>query len=396
MASLLRKAGDDFEWLKPGDVRKLPKQPTLVCDLLTCGSVSMIYGAPSTGKSAGVLALSFHLAMADDPRFESFGPFYIPNRMAVIYFIAEGQHSLGDRIAAFEKHYGVDCSGAPVYFIPKQARLFTADPMSKNKPLPAERELLAINSLIHRVEEDCGLRVGLIVFDTFSRSLGDALENSNDDMRRVMEIVRAITDKEPPAPHVLLVHHNARSTGLERGATAVAGDLDQKLKASPATDKTRIAPSENDRMSLPVGIVPSDPTIIEIEKNRDGGKGVRIQCDLWPIHVRTEAFKNEKTRPIYAIVCTRVVAGSANVSARVAAAAAGDARKIMALIEQMDAEGTAPILKDDLRKRWRAQSGKKADAARKAVDRALEALEKAGKVIVNGETIALRREEAVR
>lgn len=191
---------DDSLWtIVPGrDLKYLPPLTWLIPDVIVEGGICVLYGESGTGKS--FIALDYAMQIAQEHR--------------VVYVPAEGEAGYRKRVAAWCQHHGKD--EAHSYFLFGYANLF-------------EKEVFEL-----LLEDLMRLKPKLAVFDTLAMVMTGGDENGSRDMGIVMRNCRRITRQVGSA--VMLVHHTRKGGDSERGSTALRGNSDTMIKASPADD----------------------------------------------------------------------------------------------------------------------------------------------------------------
>ncbi len=167
-------------------------------------SLSVVFGAPSGGKSFTVLDMCCSIDSGKDWHGRKV------KQKPVLYLAAEGQAGMLKRIEAWKRHHG------------KELPTFALLPMPCLVDEPTQRrELLTmIKDLPHKP--------GIIILDTLARSMtGD--ENSTADMGKVV-IAAGILIEETGA-QVVIIHHTGKDESRgPRGAIALTGATDSMFK----------------------------------------------------------------------------------------------------------------------------------------------------------------------
>lgn len=136
---------------------------------------------------------------------------------AVFYLAGEGQRGLANRLAGWERHFGVSLAGAPLFVsagIP--ALCAPGTPEAVREVIHAHAaELLAAG----------GVEPALIVVDTVARAMGGANENTQEDMGQFIQACDLLKDDWKAT--VLAVHHTGHTDQERgRGSSAFGGALD--------------------------------------------------------------------------------------------------------------------------------------------------------------------------
>jgi len=173
-----------FRLLSVSELLALPAPAWLLERYLPIGGLSVLYGAPGSGKSFVALAWALSVA-AGQPWIDSQT---VQGR--VIYVAAEGSSGLGKRIAAYTDSRALTPDGIQ----------FIREPVNLGEP----RDVDAL------VAGAAAAQPALVVIDTLSRCMESLDENSPEDMGRVIAGVDRI--RRATGAHVVLVHHAGWST----------------------------------------------------------------------------------------------------------------------------------------------------------------------------------------
>jgi hypothetical protein len=93
---------------------------------------------------------------------------------------------------------------------------------------------------VRAIEQATGVKIGLIVLDTFVDFLGDAEENSNTELRQVMRAIQLIARDLDAA--VVIVHHMGKDASKgARGGTATNAKADLRLDCTKEAGFTNLA-----------------------------------------------------------------------------------------------------------------------------------------------------------
>lgn len=202
-----RKSGqgepdETYQWNRGADVlsykqlRRMPRPPWLIEDVLPGVAFSMIYGFSSTGKSLWTLDMA--LCIATGYKWQG----HPVHQVDVLYVTAEGLEEHPKRTAAWAKKHSVRDNELERHFFtyPAPVRLWHDD--------------WSIRFFTDAIERK-GIHPGLVVFDTYSACLGGADEKDNGQAREVVDHLDDIRRRWKTA--VLVVHH----TGSEVGEAAL-------------------------------------------------------------------------------------------------------------------------------------------------------------------------------
>jgi hypothetical protein len=200
-------------------LRWLPDEPPsrrfewLVKNLIPAGSLGMIAAQPKTGKTFVATHLSLCIASGK--------PFFgrkIKRRCGVYYIAAEGSSGLAQRFRTAQEH-------SPHKYDDKECPILLDDrapSLAKDPDVVAFVEHVKYG--IQEAQERFGVPLGLIVFDTFSRSFNVEDENSAGEISRLLKVLTRITQDTNAA--VLIIHHHTKNGTAPRGSGVLTGDPD--------------------------------------------------------------------------------------------------------------------------------------------------------------------------
>ncbi|MDC1407924.1 AAA family ATPase [Candidatus Puniceispirillum sp.] len=210
-------SGDEcFHFLGASDLRNMPPIEWLVGweeeGFITAQGLSLIYGAPATGKS--FLALDMALSIANGVRWQG-----VPVKQGKVLFVAgEGVAGLGKRLKAWEAHHKIRDTGN-----------FCVLPIAVNFREPSE-----VDKLIRSIEAADG-EWACVVIDTVARSLSGGDENSATDAGVWIAVADRVRQSHGCA--LIGVHHSGKDTtrGM-RGSSAFLGGVDTSLLVTKERD----------------------------------------------------------------------------------------------------------------------------------------------------------------
>lgn len=261
------------------DIKPALDAHDFVEDLLGDNQLSVVYGESNCGKTFLALDLALHLAQ---------GAKWFGREMrqcTVVYLAMEGGHGIRNRISAFKMHHGLEDARIALAVVPETVSLL-------NPSTDAHALIDAIAVAAQRFEG----RVGLTIFDTFSRALAGGNENDSEDMGtavRNADMIRKMTGS-----HVMLIHHSgkdadagARGHSLLRAATdteiEVVRDHDTGISTVTVTKQREL--DTNGRFSF---------KLESIEVGRTPrGKAVK-SCVLQPMEFAVEPKRKTKEKPL--------------------------------------------------------------------------------------------------
>jgi KaiC/GvpD/RAD55 family RecA-like ATPase len=228
----------------------------LVEDLITAGSVALIYGPPGCGKTFLVLDMVLSIAQKwNDEWFERW-----VRKGRVVYVAAEAGQTIRNRIAAW-----------------------TTERLGLAKPDEVEFEVvMSPVDLCHRKKGDVErlvLAIGacqVVVIDTVSRAMGGGDENGPDDMGAFITALDLL--RHQLGTTVIAVHHTGKDEGRgSRGHSSLACAADTWI--------------EVDKRDLGVSVA----TVV---RQRDGPGGGQIAFSLRQVVLG----ENERGKPVTSCV----------------------------------------------------------------------------------------------
>lgn len=202
------------------ELQGIESPPYLVKGFLIAKAASVIYGPPKSRKSFVMLDLAAHVALGRPwcGRKVLQGP--------VFYVVAEGWHSINNRVEAFFQHHGLEREGVPL-FVMQPVRLGGKEGKDDAEAIVAEIERQKVEPV-------------LIVLDTLNRTMvGD--ENSTQDMSAYIRRLDYLRGKT--GAHVCVVHHTGKDKDRgSRGSSALQGAVDTECPVDRAEDLTAVGP----------------------------------------------------------------------------------------------------------------------------------------------------------
>lgn len=183
----------------------------LVQDLFERDSLALLFGDPGCGKSFFALALAASVATGRsfNGRKVRSGP--------VVYIAGEGQNGLRRRLSAWETHFGIDLSAAPLFI--------SGGPTSLLEPAAVKQLTAALDEVTAQAGPPA-----LIVLDTLARNFGPGDENDTQHMSAFISAVDAMR-RMYPACAALIVHHTGHGEKARaRGSMALRAALDAEYR----------------------------------------------------------------------------------------------------------------------------------------------------------------------
>ena len=212
----------------------------LVKGLIPRTGLTVIWGAPKSGKSFWTFDVLMHVALGWDYRGRRVdqGP--------VVYCAFEGATGFRARIEAFRSRFlPEDAVPVPFYLVP-----ITLDLVSDHK------------ELISAIRSELGDAVPHAVsLDTLNRSLRGS-ENSDQDMGAYVKAADAI--RETFDCSIPIVHHCGIDETRPRGHTSLRGALEAQLVVKRGT---------------------ADTIFVTVEEMKEGPSGETVACELEQVEV---------------------------------------------------------------------------------------------------------------
>lgn len=213
--------------------------------LLPLGALAALVGPPGAGKSFVALDLAASIAAGLKPLGRSV------LAGSVLYLAAEGTAGLPQRLSAWKHAHSLAGTTVPLAFVTQSLNLFA--------PGDEQHAIRACAALAARCPD---APVRLVIIDTLARSMPGADENSAKDVGLVIEHAERI--RRATGATVLLVHHTAKGSDVERGSSALRGAMDTVLAVraddpdAPAGTKMLIVDKQKDG-------APAEPIVFQLE-----------------------------------------------------------------------------------------------------------------------------------
>lgn len=224
-------------------VLELDSRPILK-GLIEPGSFVVIYGPSGSGKSFFTADIAQHIAIGAPWRGRKV------RQSLVVYVASEAGASIIKRFVAWRDNRLSDATEAvPLAVLTRGPNLLAALDVEK------------LTEQLSALQAECGLPLGLVVFDTLSRSIPGGDENSAEDMTMAVNAADYIREKFQAA--TVYVHHSGKDHAKgARGHSALFAAADLVLGVSD-------------------GVATS-------EKVRDGVAGERFPFTLEPVEIGTD------------------------------------------------------------------------------------------------------------
>lgn len=187
----------------------------IVKGVLHTGSLTLIYGAPKSGKSFLTTDLLVSIAAGADDWLghKIVKPGY------VIYLTCEGHSGFWKRLQAIALHRWGRLDHFPEQFILGVGRPTFIQISNKNLALPRTED---IEKALDRYAK-LGITPTALAIDTVFRSFAPGNVNSSDHMMAYVEAVQRIADR---GTGVALVHHATKSAATPAGSVSLIGACD--------------------------------------------------------------------------------------------------------------------------------------------------------------------------
>lgn len=188
-------------------------------NMLTNGSMSVIYGPSNCGKTFFVLDMALHVAWGVEWRGNEV------DKGAIVYLSLEGAQGVRNRISAFRKHHGIE--DLPFVAMPKPVDL-----------LSNQADVAAVIQLVDHVASATGLPVRMVIVDTLSRAMAGGNENSPEDMTALIGNCDRIRDAT--GAHLCIVHHSGKDEARgARGHSSLRAATDTEIEIKRDPNLTR-------------------------------------------------------------------------------------------------------------------------------------------------------------
>lgn len=335
---------------KAGEFRPMINAPFVVKNLFKPGEVGMIAGAPGLGKSTITAAIAAHAAQG-----RNFGGLPVRNAV-VIYYAAEDAYGVLCRAHPYMRDPA--CAHAPFYVIHGAPNLL--DPETPEK----------VARFVSMKQAEHGCDQALVIFDTLNRCIGEADENSSSAMGAVVGSATSIAQTTNSA--VVFVHHVGNGNpDRPRGSSAFHGNVDCLCllnKASVAgSEKVVLLNAVKQKNAQELGALPFKLSGLKIGTDSDGctvtvPMATPMEPKAFASAAKVAKAANDNGKP------------SHDTNERRA-----DIERVLTELAKTDPGSFFSPTEIAARSGSVFNEVRGSDSLRKAVSRALEALEKAGK-----------------
>jgi hypothetical protein len=188
----------------------------LIVGLMIEGALGFIFGPPGSLKTFVAIDIALHLATGKS----SWWGRPMQRKGAVVYICSEGYASMKYRIAAWERHRGVNADNAPFCLIRQNINFMKLEDVAK------------LLETVQAVADETGEPIVAVFVDTVSRVLPGAEENLQKDMTLFIAACDAVRQRFRTT--VVGVHHTNAGGGF-RGSTVMpaAGDFILETRREP-------------------------------------------------------------------------------------------------------------------------------------------------------------------
>jgi hypothetical protein len=233
------------KWRTSTELKKQAPPEKLLGRILWRNSLVLLTGDPGTYKS--FLALDWALCIRTGRPWSAHKRGKVHHTGQVAYLAGEGDAGIPKRIAAWEKaHYDGKDAGIEVF------------PSAVGLRAESSEAQALIAAIVDRDPV-------LVVIDTLARYSLGLDENSVKDMGEFIAIADQI--RQQTGACVLLIHHNARGSGRERGSTSLRG----------ATDGLFILEKVTDKEAAEKGLYTVELTLDRLKDESSGGDPLAVQ-----------------------------------------------------------------------------------------------------------------------
>lgn len=242
--------------------------PYFVKGLVHRGDLSVVYGQSGCGKTFLVLDLAHAVATG---RASVFGRRVRAGRVAL--FALEGASGLAKRVSAIQSEFG------------RAENLFVY-----RKPLVLFQNQEMVRDVIDAV---LVCEAEFVIFDTLSRTMSGANENSPEDMTAMVGVFGLI--QSSTGAHVMLVHHSGKNEASgARGHSSLRAAVDIELEVTSGEGgerRVRVAKGRDDADGQEYGF---RLRVVELGEDDDGDQITTCTVEPSSSPPRTKAVKISK------------------------------------------------------------------------------------------------------
>jgi hypothetical protein len=241
-------------FLREADLLAEQPAPDLVDGLLVQGSIFMIFGPKNLGKTF----LNFNLAYSLATQRPTFLGRPIHKHGHVVLIVAEGGSRLNVRAQAWRNERRVT-GPADISFLKRAVDL---------------RDRRAVDALIGTIAP---LNPVLLTFDTLSRNMPGAVENSAEDMTVAIASCDRIRGEIPGLTIGVMHHPTKANDDVERGSSAFTGAVDTVISAR-IEQGVRTLYCKYQRDVEPFDPIPYELHTVDVPQYRDGQGNPYTSC----------------------------------------------------------------------------------------------------------------------
>lgn len=307
---------------------KLDSRP-IVKGMIEPGAFIVIYGPSGSGKSFFTADIAQHIATGQPWRGRKV------QKGLVVYVASEAGASILKRFVGWrDNRMGESTEHIPLAIL------------TRGPDLMNQVQIALLCDQLAQLQEECGLPLALVVFDTLSRSMPGADENSTEDMSMAVNVADYIRERFDAA--AAYVHHTGKdSTKGPRGAYALYAAADLVLLV-----EDKVASVEKVRDGLMTEKFPFTLEPVEIGLDADGDPVMTCLLNASD----AESYQQPKKTPIRGIAAIALQALREEINTN------GQALPETSTI----AKGVRGVKLDQWRERFRIRYGEDKDASVRA------------------------------
>ncbi len=269
-------------FLTEADLLAEQPAPDLVDGLLVQGSIFMIFGPKNLGKTFLNFDLAYRLATRQPTLFGR----PIHRHGHVILILAEGGSRLNVRAQAWRNEHRVT---AP------------ADLSIYKRPIDL-RNQRDVDALIATVAP---LNPVLITFDTLSRNMPGAVENSAEDMTVAIATLDRLRAELPGVTIGVLHHPTKASDDIERGSSAFTGAVDTVISAR-VEQGVRMLYCKYQRDIEPFEPIPYRLETVDVPQYRDQQGNPYTSCIIRPLTAEEASRTRDANSALQELIIRRL------------------------------------------------------------------------------------------
>jgi hypothetical protein len=337
----------------------------LVYGMFAKGEMSVLFGEPSAGKSIVADDVAFHVAHA----MPWFG--METSKTTVLYYAAERAKLVKRRLRGLEDYHEIN----------DLTRIVIG---SGGLDIRNERDTGLFINDIRRASDESGEDVGLVILDTFSRSLNGGDENSQSDVGDAVKNMQRIVDET--GVHLMAIHHVGVSMDAKkrmRGSSVLTGGIDKSFLVTQPKKGEIIIAGVKDNDPVGDGAMPPLKMLIRAFKTGTDASGRDLTVPYLTLPDTPDQARRQFT---FANNTGGPKLTAAEKDARAARTALANAIEEHGVLIVDDAAGSPDGVTTVSKEQWRAAfeaedaSGRTPDALRMAFNRALKTAIETGQV----------------